>query len=91
MKRLLIQILIFQIPLFEILQAMYQNSQITENTEVIVTSLEYLEQIAQIVATTDRKTMNGYLIWTLVNKYVPYLSDEFASAFNTFNSELYGK
>ncbi|KAG5881500.1 hypothetical protein JTB14_001644 [Gonioctena quinquepunctata] len=78
------------IPFFDILQAMYPGSNITENTEVIVTSLEYLGQISQIIATTDRKSMNGYLTWTLVRHYIPYLSSTYTSALDTFTSALYG-
>ncbi|XP_018570152.1 protein gone early [Anoplophora glabripennis] len=78
------------IPFYDLLQAMYPESNITENTEVIVTSLEYLGHIAQIISTTDRKTMNGYLIWTLVRRYIPYLSNKYTSAMDTFNSELFG-
>lgn len=70
---------------------MYPESNITESTEVIVTSLEYLGHIAQIISTTDRKTMNGYLMWTLVRHYIPYLSNKYTSAMDTFNSELFGK
>ncbi|CAG9821764.1 unnamed protein product [Phaedon cochleariae] len=78
------------IQFFDILQAMYPESNITVNTEVIVTSMEYLGQISQIIATTDRKTMNGYLMWTLVREYIPYLSTSYTSALDTFNSALYG-
>nr|XP_023011571.1 protein gone early [Leptinotarsa decemlineata] len=78
------------IPFFDILQAMYPDSNITDNTEVIVSSLEYLGQISQIIATTDRKTMNGYLTWTLVRHYIPYLSSTYTSALDTFTSALYG-
>lgn len=78
------------ISFYDILQAMYPESNITESMEVIVTSVDYLGHIAQIISTTDRKTMNGYLIWTLVRQYIPYLSNRYTSAMDTFNSELFG-
>ncbi|CAH1968446.1 unnamed protein product [Acanthoscelides obtectus] len=78
------------IKFYDILLAMYKDSQITDQTEVIVTSIEYLHQIAQIISTTDRKTMNGYLIWTLVREYVPFLSDKYTSVLQNFHSNLYG-
>ncbi|XP_060534596.1 protein gone early isoform X2 [Cylas formicarius] len=78
------------IPFYDILQAMYPNANISENTEVLVTSLEYLNQVAQIIASTDRRTMNGYLIWTLVRKYAPYLSESYTSAVDIFHSKLLG-
>ncbi|CAH0547692.1 unnamed protein product [Brassicogethes aeneus] len=79
-----------QLPLFDILTGLYPESNITENTEVIVTSQEYLQEISLIISSTDRKTMNGYLIWTLVKNYLPYLSTEYTSAINTFYGELLG-
>ncbi|VEN42156.1 unnamed protein product, partial [Callosobruchus maculatus] len=78
------------IKFYDILLAMYKDSQITDQTEVIVTSIDYLHQVAQIISTTDRKTMNGYLIWTLVREYVPFLSDKYTSVLHTFYSKLYG-
>ncbi|KAJ8977685.1 hypothetical protein NQ317_000449 [Molorchus minor] len=78
------------LPFYDILQAMYPESNITENTEIIVSSLDYLGQITQIISSTDRKTLNGYLIWTLVRNYIPYLSNTYTSALDNFNAELYG-
>nr|CAH7760421.1 unnamed protein product [Callosobruchus chinensis] len=78
------------IKFYDILLSMYKDSQITDQTEVIVTSIEYLHQVAQIISTTDRKTMNGYLIWTLVREYVPFLSEKYTSVLQTFYSKLYG-
>lgn len=70
---------------------MYPDVSLSENTEVIVTSLEYLSQLAQIISSTDRRTMNGYLIWTLVREYLPFLSDNYTAAMDSFNNELFGK
>lgn len=71
--------------------AMYPQSNVTEETEVIVTSPEYLTRVSQIVATTDRTTMNSYIMWTFVRKYLPYLSSKFVSAVNSFEKELFGE
>lgn len=69
---------------------MFPESNITEETEVIVTSLEYLTEISRIVTTTDKEIVNSYVMWTLVKNYVPYLSIQFTSTLNNFNSELLG-
>ncbi|KAL1516794.1 hypothetical protein ABEB36_000651 [Hypothenemus hampei] len=79
-----------QIPFYDILQAMFPDVTITENSEVIVTDLEYLSQVAQIISSTDRHTMNGYLIWCLVRQYLPYLSENYTAALHSFNNELFG-
>ncbi|KAJ8924797.1 hypothetical protein NQ315_000950, partial [Exocentrus adspersus] len=78
------------VPFYDLLQAMYPEANITENTEVIVTSLEYLHQITKIISATDNSIMNGYLMWTLVRDYIPYLSTKYTSVMDTFNSELLG-
>lgn len=69
---------------------MYPDSNVTEETEILVTSPEYLNDISQIVSTTDSATMNSYMIWTLVRKYMPYLSSQFTTNMHSFESELYG-
>ncbi|XP_048525943.1 protein gone early isoform X2 [Dendroctonus ponderosae] len=78
------------IPFHDILQALYPKVSISENTEVIVTSQEYLSELAQIISSTDRHTMNGYLIWCLVREYLPFLSEVYTSALDSFNNELFG-
>lgn len=71
--------------------AMYPNANVTEETEVIVTSMDYLTKVARIVATTDRTTMNSYIMWTLVRKYLPYLSSQYVSVVNSLEKELFGR
>lgn len=78
------------VPFYDILQNMYLKANITENTEVIVTSLDYLAAMSQIISTTDQRTMNGYLIWTLVRNYFPYLANRYTSTLDSFHSELFG-
>ncbi|XP_066139998.1 protein gone early [Euwallacea fornicatus] len=78
------------IPFYDILQEIYSEITVSETTEVIVTSQEYLDEVAQIISSTDRRTLNGYLIWTLVRQYLPYLSDIYTSSVNSFYFELYG-
>lgn len=80
-----------KIPFFDILQEMYPEVAVTESTEVLVTSEKYLSQLAQIISSTDRRMLNGYLIWTLVRTYLPFLSDKYTSAMDSFNFELFGK
>ncbi|XP_050300559.1 protein gone early [Anthonomus grandis grandis] len=78
------------IPFFDILQAMFTEVTISDNTDVIVTSPEYLMQVAQIISSTDSTTLNGYLIWCLVREFIPYLSETYTSAVVSFNNQLYG-
>jgi hypothetical protein len=50
------------IPWLEVLKACYPNAKITEDTAAV------------IMSTTDRASLNNYLIWRLVFKYMPFLS-----------------
>lgn len=69
---------------------MFPESNITENTEVVITSEKYLADISQIIASTNQELLNGYLVWTLVRNYVPYLTKEFVTTINSFNTQLMG-
>lgn len=82
---------VFQLPLQDILTAMFPQANVTEETEVIVTSPQYLIEVSYIVASSDRVVLNSYLIWTLVKSYLPYLSSQFATVIDTFNSEVFGE
>jgi hypothetical protein len=62
------------IPWLEVLKACYPNAKITEDTAVLVVSPQYAADIAVIMSTTDRASLNNYLIWRLVFKYMPFLS-----------------
>ncbi|KAB0795937.1 hypothetical protein PPYR_09998 [Photinus pyralis] len=85
-----LKITVSSLPLLDILSAMYPECNISEETEVIVTSIHYLTEVSHIASTTDKATLNSYLIWTLVREYLPYLSNEFTSTLNLFNGEVYG-
>jgi hypothetical protein len=62
------------IPWLEVLKACFPNAKITEDTAVLVVSPQYAADIAVIMSTTDRASLNNYLIWRLVFKYMPFLS-----------------
>lgn len=78
------------LPLHDILTAMYPSANVDDNTEIIVTHPDYLLKVSQIISSTDRKSMNGYMIWTLVREYLPYLSTQYTSAIDAFHNELLG-
>lgn len=79
-----------QLHLQDILISMYPDANINEETNVILTSQDYLSNVSHIISTTDLETRNGYMMWTLVNKYLPYLYSKVSSAWNTFHSNLLG-
>ena len=62
------------VPWLEVLKACYPRGQVSEETEVLVVSPQYAADIAVIMSTTDRGSLNNYLVWRLVHQYMPYLS-----------------
>ncbi|RZF36122.1 hypothetical protein LSTR_LSTR007196 [Laodelphax striatellus] len=80
-----------QIPILEILLAKFPGVQINENTKLVVPSEEYLGNISYLISSTDHSTLNNYLIWRLVVKYLPYLSEKFRHPYNMFRKDLYGE
>lgn len=70
---------------------MFPESNITESTEIIITSEKYLTDISQIIASTNNQLLNSYLIWTLVHHYVPYLSDDFVTTIDSYKTQILGK
>lgn len=70
---------------------MFPDANIAGDTEVIVTSPDYMSKVSQIISSTDRNILNSYIMWTLVREYIPYLSSEFTSALETFKFKLMGK
>lgn len=66
------------------LKAFFTNAYISENTPVYTTSKQYLTDVSTILSTTDMGSLNSYLIWTLVFKYAPYLSEKYRTAYDTY-------
>ncbi|XP_046444687.1 endothelin-converting enzyme 2-like isoform X1 [Daphnia pulex] len=67
----------FSIPWLEILRAIYPTTVFDDSTELLITSPDYLKDISSVVSSSDRSTLNNYLMWRLAHNYLPYLSREF--------------
>jgi len=78
------------IPWLEVLKACYPNAQISEETEIVVVSPQYAADIAVIMSTTDRGSLNNYLVWQLVQKFMPYLSKTFTEVMDLYRKFLTG-
>ncbi len=78
------------IPWLEILKAAYSDAPMSEETEVIMASPQYAADIAVIMSTTDRASLNNYLMWQLVQAYMPYLSKQFREVVELYRRTLTG-
>ena len=46
-------------------------------SQVVVVSPQYCSDIGVIMSTTDRASMNNYLMWQLASSFMPYLAKPF--------------
>merc|ERR1719336_3473976 len=85
-----LRVMSINIPWLEVLKACYPNAQITEETEITFVSPQYAADIAVIMSTTDRGSLNNYLVWQLVQKFMPYLSKTFTEVMDLYRKFLTG-
>ena len=78
------------IPWLDILKAAYPDVPTSEETEVAVVSPQYASDIAVIMSTTDRGSLNNYLMWRLVQAYMPFLSKAFREVVDLYRASLTG-
>ncbi|XP_049808638.1 endothelin-converting enzyme homolog [Schistocerca nitens] len=78
------------IPLQDILQGLFPRARISDKTEIIVTAPSYLNKVSMLLSTTDRSSLNDYMLWKLTVMYLPYLSNSFRSVYNNYNIQLTG-
>ncbi|CAL8074169.1 unnamed protein product [Orchesella dallaii] len=75
----------------DLLKSMFPQGNINDHTQVLVASKEYLTDISSIISSTDPSTKNNYLMWHLTKKYLPYMSREYAEAYDIFLREISGR
>ena len=78
------------IPWLEIAKAAYSEAPLSEDTEVVVISPQYVADIAVILSTTDRGSLNNYLMWQLASSFMPYLAKPFREIGFLYKKELTG-
>ncbi|XP_077204336.1 endothelin-converting enzyme 2 [Paroedura picta] len=64
--------------------------ELTDAEPVVVYSREYLQQVSQLINTTDKSVLNNYLIWNLVQKTASSLDQRFETAQEKLLGTLYG-
>ncbi|XP_069683411.1 protein gone early isoform X2 [Periplaneta americana] len=85
-----LQTLAPSVPLREILQAMFPQAKIGNATEVLLPSQSYIPNVSQVLSTTDRVSLNNYMMWVLALDYVPFLSREYRDTVSYFHKEMTG-
>ncbi|PIO36729.1 hypothetical protein AB205_0151420 [Aquarana catesbeiana] len=64
--------------------------EINDTEPVVVYGKEYLQQVSDLVNSTDPVILNNYLIWNLVQKMSPSLDSRFEKAQDKLLESLYG-
>jgi endothelin-converting enzyme len=72
------------------LRAIYPTTVFDDSTELLITSPEYLKDVSSIVSSSDRSTLNNYLMWRLAHNYLPYLSREFWEVLDIHKRDMLG-
>ncbi|CAB4070053.1 ECE [Lepeophtheirus salmonis] len=78
------------VPWLEILKAAFSDASTTEETGIIVVSPQYVADIAVIMSTTDRGSLNNYLMWRLAETYMPYLSKNYREVVDVYRKSISG-
>lgn len=53
------------------------NTTLDDSEDIIVPTLEYLQNMSEALHTADRETLSNYFIWTVLRRLVPFLSKPF--------------
>ncbi|XP_044290417.1 endothelin-converting enzyme 2 [Varanus komodoensis] len=64
--------------------------ELTDAEPVVVYGREYLEQVSQLLNSTDKSILNNYMIWNLVQKTASSLDQRFETAQEKLMETLYG-
>ncbi|QQP56615.1 Uncharacterized protein FKW44_001333, partial [Caligus rogercresseyi] len=78
------------IPWLEILKAAFSDASMSEETSLVVVSPQYVADIAVIMSTTDRGSLNNYLMWRLAETYMPYLSKTYREVVDVYRKSITG-
>ncbi|XP_046679024.1 endothelin-converting enzyme 1-like [Homalodisca vitripennis] len=79
------------IPLHDVLLAKYPEANIDDTTEILIPFPNYLQNISNLISTTDRTALNNYMMWRLTDSFLPYLSEKFRDTVAVYRKDLLGE
>ncbi|KAL5240909.1 hypothetical protein ACI65C_008319 [Semiaphis heraclei] len=79
------------IPLLDILQSKFPESNIGDDTFISVVSPTYFSNLSNLISSSDRSGLNDYFMWKMAEAYVPYLSVKFREIVKIYTAELTGE
>ncbi|KAG8569550.1 hypothetical protein GDO81_014456 [Engystomops pustulosus] len=72
------------------LRTVFHPVQINETEPVVVYAKEYLQEVSNLINSTDKRILNNYMIWNLVRKTSMLLDQHFQDAEEKFIEVMYG-
>ncbi|GMT15487.1 hypothetical protein PFISCL1PPCAC_6784 [Pristionchus fissidentatus] len=64
---------------------------LSNDTEIIVTEVEYMKKLSTLLSTTDTRTIVDYLIWRVVHSMTKYLDDRYEAVRHELNRVMSGQ
>ncbi|KAM9443761.1 endothelin-converting enzyme 1 [Clarias gariepinus] len=72
------------------LKAMFAPVALNDSEPVVIFATEYLQKVSQLISTTNKSTLNNYMIMKVVRKMVSILDQKFQDAEQRFLEVMYG-
>ncbi|XP_030193060.1 endothelin-converting enzyme 2b [Gadus morhua] len=85
-----LQVLAPAVDWLDLLSSSLSPLELNDTEPVVIYTREYLVEMSQLIARTDRSLLNNYMIWTLVQKGVASLDQRFENAQDKLLESLYG-
>ncbi len=59
-----------------------------ETSQILIYSKDYISELMKLVDKYSLKTIDNYLCWTLIARYMPYLGPQFRRLFSDFRTKV---
>ncbi|CAG0921699.1 unnamed protein product [Notodromas monacha] len=74
----------------EIIREMYPDAGVNQNTEVLIVSEKFVEDVSQMFSANDMQGLNNFLMWKLAAKMSPFLSKEYRALYDLYSTKITG-
>jgi len=66
------------------------NKTVTKDTYIVVPAIPYLKKMMTIVKKTSKEVLSTYIVWSIIQDEIPYLSKDFLSARKKYKERVLG-
>lgn len=80
-----------QFPWFKYINEIFEGrTKIAKEENIIVPSIPYLQKMMKVVNETSKETLSNYIVWSVIQDEVPYLSQEFLDVRMHYKEKVLG-